>query len=300
VSRRVRPPAVAGSFYPAGPEGLARVVDRLLAAAEPAVPGARPEALIVPHAGYAYSGPVAATAYATLRPFVESIRRAVVIGPAHFVPLSGTAVPASEAWSTPLGEMPIDDELRTAAVGAGATVDDEPHAPEHSIEVQLPFLQRLIGPEAPVLPIAVGLAQAEDVAEVLSSLWRADGSIVLVSTDLSHYHDRETARRLDRRTAEAVVAVDPEALGPEDACGVFALRGVLALARRLGLDVRLLDLRTSADTAGDPSSVVGYGAFAIGSAAHEGRVTRRERASATRPSGSRRSVRRPGSSPGSV
>ncbi len=298
MSRRVRPPAVAGSFYPAGPEGLARVVDRLLAAAEAPELETPPEALIVPHAGYAYSGPVAATAYATLRPFASSIRRVVVLGPAHFVPLAGTAVPAAEAWGTPLGEVPIDDELRAAAVGAGAAVDDDPHAPEHSIEVQLPFLQRLLWPEVPVLPIAVGLTPAEDVAGLLSGLWEADGSIVLVSTDLSHYRDRETARRLDRRTADAVLAADPAAIGPEDACGAFALRGALETARRLGLRVRLLDLRTSADTAGDPTSVVGYGAFAIGG--RDSELTPRERAEGTRPSRPRRSTRRSGSPPGSA
>ncbi len=300
MSPSVRPPAVAGSFYPAGPEGLARVVDRLLAAAGPPALDAMPEALIVPHAGYAYSGPVAASAYAALRPFAGSLRRAVVVGPAHFVPLSGIAVPAAEAWSTPLGEVPIDDELRTAAARAGAAVDDEPHAPEHSIEVQLPFLQRLLGPEVPVLPVAVGVTRAEDVARALESVWRAEGSIVVVSTDLSHYHDRETARRLDRHTAEAVVAVDPQAIGPGDACGAFALRGALELARRLGLSVRLLDLRTSADTAGDPSSVVGYGAFAVVAGADEAEVTRRGPESATRPSGSRRRSRRSGLPPGSA
>ncbi len=260
---RVRPPAAAGTFYPADPAGLASLVDGLLAGAPAAVPERRPGCLVVPHAGYVYSGPVAATAYALLRGSAGSVRRVALFGPAHFVPLRGAAVPEAEAWATPLGEVAVDGGLRDLAVACGAEVDDQPHAPEHSLEVQLPFLLRVLGPEVGILPVAVGVSGAAEVADLMAAV-RGGCDLLLVSTDLSHYHDDATAKRLDRRTAEAVVAGDPGAIGPEDACGAFALRGIVELARREELPVRLLDLRTSADTAGDPWRVVGYGAFAVG------------------------------------
>jgi hypothetical protein len=201
---------------------------------------------------------VAATAYALLRR--STVRRVAVFGPAHFVPLRGTAVPAVTSWRTPLGSVDIDAELREAAVGRGAGVDDAPHGPEHSLEVQLPFLQRVLGERLSVLPIAVGLSEPAEVADVIGAL--LPRALVVVSTDLSHYLDDAAAKRRDRRTADAIIARDPDAIGPDDACGAHALRGLLELARHEDLRVRLLDLRTSADTAGDPWRVVGYGAFA--------------------------------------
>lgn len=258
---RVRPPVAAGTFYPATNDALADVVDDLLAAAEPSE--LLPEAVIVPHAGYAYSGPIAATAYASLGPVAALIERVVLFGPAHFAMLRGMAVPDAGSWDTPLGAMPIDPQLRETAVGAGAVVDDLPHAPEHSLEVQLPFLQRILRRGTTVLPVAVGTSDPGGVADVMEALWGGSETLVVISTDLSHYHDDETAKRLDRRTADAILARDPGALGPEDACGVHALRGMVELARRRDLEVRLLDLRTSADTAGDPWRVVGYGAFGL-------------------------------------
>lgn len=261
--RRVRPPAAAGTFYPADPATLAGTVDRLLAEAVAPSDGGAPVALIAPHAGYVYSGPIAATAYATLRRHREAFDRVAILGPAHFVPLLGTAVPSADAWATPLGEMPVDDGLRDAALEQRAPRDDGPFAPEHSIEVQLPFLQRLCSVALPVLPVAVGIASPGSVAELVAALGSVPATLVVVSTDLSHYRDDATAKRLDRRTAEAVLARDAAAIGDEDACGVFALRGLTEHARRERLDVRLLDLRTSADTAGDPTAVVGYGAFAL-------------------------------------
>ncbi len=261
---RVRFPTAAGSFYPAETVELARTVDELLAAAEAPEEGApAPEALVVPHAGYEYSGPVAASAYVLLRPGADAAKRVVVLGPAHFAPLRGAAVPGADTWGTPLGEVPVDVDLRDAAARAGAAIDDRPHAPEHSLEVQLPFLQRLLGAGLTVLPVAVGLASPVEVANLIAAVRGAPGVLVVVSTDLSHYFDHKTACRLDRRTADAILARNPEAIGPEDACGAFALRGLVEHARRSGLEVTLLDLRTSADTAGDPSRVVGYGAFAL-------------------------------------
>jgi hypothetical protein len=240
-------------------EALAGMVDALLANARPTAPPGALVGVVVPHAGYAYSGPVAATAYALLREF--EVARVALFGPAHFVALRGSAVPSADAWRTPLGDVSVDAELRDVALGHGARADDLPHEPEHSLEVQLPFLQRAIPGGFTVLPVVVGLAGPEEVAELIGALLPL--AFVVVSTDLSHYLDDETAKRRDRRTADAVLARDLQAIGPEDACGSYALRGVVELARRGDLAITLLDLRTSADTAGDPWRVVGYGAFAV-------------------------------------
>ena len=256
---RVRRPAAAGTFYPGERDALASAVDALLATAGEPPSGPSPTALIVPHAGYVYSGPIAATAYGLLR--ASGLPRVALFGPAHFVPTRGTAVPGVDAWRTPLGDLPIDGELREVAAGCGARVDDRPHEPEHSLEVQLPFLQRVFGEAVSVLPVAVGFAAPEEVSPLIEAVLPT--ALVVVSTDLSHYHDQATAARLDRRTAEAVVAREPDAISTEDACGSYALRGIVELARRADLSIRLLDLRTSADTAGEPWRVVGYGAFAV-------------------------------------
>ena len=254
-----RRPAVAGRFYPRSPATLAATVDRLLDAVE--VPDGEPlaPAYVVPHAGYVFSGPTAAHVYARLRRHAERVERVVLIGPAHFVPLTGCAVPASQAWATPLGELPVAD---LTAVAAHVSVDDAPHVPEHSLEVQLPFLQRALGRPVPILPIAVGRTPPEAVAAALAAAVAA-GTVVLCSTDLSHYLDQAAAMDRDARTASAVEALAPDRIGVRDACGVFALRGLLSWARTGALRPELLCLATSADTAGDPSRVVGYGAFAI-------------------------------------
>ena len=260
---RVRTPAVAGTFYPARPGELKRMVDDLLAGALTPEGAPSPAALVVPHAGYVYSGPVAATAYARLRGTAASISRVVAFGPVHYVPVRGAAVPAADAWATPLGEVPIDPVLRERAVARGAAVDDRPHAPEHALEVQLPFLQRVLAPGFSFLPVAVSDLSAGETADLIDAFFGETGTLVLVSTDLSHYHDLETARRLDRRTADTILARDASALSGEDACGFYPLRGLMDLARRKGLPIELLDLRTSGDTAGDPGRVVGYSAFAV-------------------------------------
>ena len=257
----IRPPAVAGAFYPADPDELARTVDGLLDRAAVDAEGPRPSALVVPHAGYPYSGPTAAAGYACVRDL--EARRVVVLGPAHFVGLAGMAVPRAEAWRTPLGTVELDGELRALAAAAGAAIDDEPHAPEHAIEVQLPFLQRALAEGWTFLPVAVGSTPPEPVADLLDPLW-GNVDLLVVSTDLSHYLDETTARRIDRATAEAVLRLDLGGVGRDAACGGYALRGLLAFAARHDLAPRLLRLSTSADASGDPSSVVGYGAFAFG------------------------------------
>lgn len=253
----VRLPAVAGRFYPAEPDALARAVDD--AVGLPAG-GEAPKALIAPHAGYVYSGPIAGSAYRSVAAARGTVARVVIAGPAHFVRLRGLAVPEATAWRTPLGDVAIDAEARAALPAVRA--DDEPHEPEHAIEVQLPFLQRVLG-EVTIVPIAVGRGATDEAAAALDAVWREADTLVVVSSDLSHYHDHETAQRLDARTAEAIVALDPGAVGDGDACGAAAIRGLLAVARRRGMRATCLDLRTSGDTAGDRDRVVGYGAFAF-------------------------------------
>jgi AmmeMemoRadiSam system protein B len=261
---RVRAPAVAGFFYPEDPDELAAAVDACLAGAAPPRAGEpAPKALVVPHAGYVYSGPVAASAYARIAPHAGAIRRVVLLGPAHRVFVRGLAAPRADGFATPLGVVPID----RAAVDAVAAlpqlaVSDAPHAGEHSLEVQLPFLQRLLG-EFALAPFAVGEASAEEVAEVIDRLWGGPETLVLVSSDLSHYHDYATARRLDRATRASIEALEPGELGPDSACGRAPLCGLLRVARRRGLRAETLDLRSSGDTAGGRERVVGYGAWAF-------------------------------------
>ena len=258
---RVRRPAVAGLFYPADPLELEAAVQAYLAGADPAGPA--PKAIVAPHAGYVYSGPIAGSAYRPVVPARGRISRVVLLGPAHRTPDAGIAASAADAFATPLGQLAVDTGARDALVDAGVVaVRDDAHAEEHSLEVQLPFVQVGLG-DVTVLPLAVGQVPPDRVASVLDRVWGGEETLVVVSTDLSHYLDHAGATELDRRTAEAVVAGRPERLGRHDACGVIPLQGLLAAANQRGLGVELLDLRTSADTAGSPDRVVGYGAFAV-------------------------------------
>jgi len=264
--RHVRPAAVAGVFYPDDPALLAEQVDTLVAAASrSAAPS--PKALVLPHAGYLYSGPIAATGYATLRARSEPVTRVVLLGPAHRAPVRGLATSSADAWATPLGEVPIDDQARRAACALpGVTIDDAAHALEHSLEVHLPFLQRVLGDGFALVPFVVGRAEADTVAAVLDLLWGGDETIIIASSDLSHYLDHATASARDRRTASAIVECRVDDLAPDDACGAYPVRGLLIAAARHGLHPTLLDLRSSGDTAGSPDRVVGYGAFALDAA----------------------------------
>lgn len=264
IHGNIRRPAVAGAFYAADSDQLEADVRGLLADArsEPPV-GADLKALIVPHAGYVYSGPVAASAYAALRGREGRIERVVLFGPAHRVPVRGLAAPATDAFETPLGEVPIDREalLRAEALPQ-VLVDDRPHALEHSLEVQLPFLQHLLG-SFQLVPFVVGDASHEEVADVMDLLWGGAETLIVVSSDLSHYYDHATARRLDAATSRAIESLDPSALDPESACGRIPVGGLLIAARRHGLHVDALDVRNSGDTAGPRDRVVGYGAYAL-------------------------------------
>ena len=271
----VRPAAVAGSFYPDDARVLAAVVEDFLAeaaeAAEtaevaPVAPAAPPKAVIVPHAGYVYSGPVAACAYARLRAdgAQSRIRRVVLVGPSHYVAFSGLALPSAEAFETPLGRVAVDREaVKRALAAPGVSVRDAAHADEHALEVQLPFLQRVLG-DFEIVPLLAGSARPEAVAAVLDALWGGPETLVVISSDLSHYHDQATARRLDAATAAAIEAGALANIGPEDACGCVGIAGMLAAAPRHRLSIERLALATSADTSGPWHSVVGYGAWAFG------------------------------------
>lgn len=260
---RVRPAAVAGRFYPGDARALAAMVDDALAHAA-APTGRPPKALVVPHAGYVYSGPIAASGYRRLSAVRDVIRRVVLMGPAHYVGVRGLAVSSADAFVTPLGPVPVDAEAREAVLGLpGVVVDDRAHAPEHSLEVHLPFLQRTLDRFA-VLPLVVGAADARTVAHVLDTVWGGDETLIVVSSDLSHYLDHARAQQRDRATADAILRGEGATLTDEDACGVAPLRGLLVAAAEHGLHGELVDLRTSGDTAGDPDRVVGYGAFSFG------------------------------------
>jgi AmmeMemoRadiSam system protein B len=263
---RVRPAAVAGAFYPAHADELANQVDAYVAhgaTAGPPVGGPRVRAVIVPHAGYVYSGPVAGVAYSRLARLTDTVRHVLLLGPAHYVPVNGMAVPSVGACSTPLGMVPVAEDLRARLLDQpGVTVDDVAHEPEHSLEVQLPFLQRTL-PRADVLPVIVGRATPGAVADALEP-WATDSeTVIVVSSDLSHYLDYQTARNRDEATAAAIVGRQHERIQDDDACGSRPVRGLLELARRRGWSVHLLDLRSSGDTAGPRDRVVGYGAFVV-------------------------------------
>jgi MEMO1 family protein len=257
----VRPAAVAGLFYPDRPAELTSMVEGFLGGA-PADGRPVPKAVIAPHAGYVYSGPIAGSAFRTVAPAVGTIQRVILLGPAHFVPIHGLALPGDGRFSTPLGEIRIEPEGCQVAIRLPQVrVIPEAHVREHSLEVELPFLQTLLG-EFDLVPLVVGQASGEEIAEVLDRLWGGPETLVVISSDLSHYLSYEAARRADRETADAILALKGP-LQSRQACGAAPINGLLTAARQRGMRSELLDLRNSADTAGDPSRVVGYGAFAF-------------------------------------
>lgn len=259
VMKRIREPAVAGSFYPSNPDELRTAVETLLDRAvvrENPVP----RALVVPHAGYIYSGPVAASAYAQLLPHRESIRRVVLLGPAHRIPLRGLALPGCEVFDSPLGPVPLDLDTTDKLNHPAVTVDPEAHRLEHSLEVQLPFMQVVLG-NFLLVPLVVGAADAETVSAVIRPLWDKPSTLLVVSTDLSHYLPYDEAQRRDHATCKSIEGLDASCIGHSDACGAAPLKGLLAAASRKGLAVHTLDLRNSGDTAGGRAQVVGYGAW---------------------------------------
>lgn len=255
-----QPPSQAGRFYEAAPRRLAAEVDRLVGEARvEALPGAK--AVIAPHAGYLYSGPIAGSAFATWVGSGGRITRVVLVGPSHHVDFHGAALPAASALSTPLGTVPIDLQAAEQLCRLpGVRVLAEAHAREHALEVELPFLQRVLG-EFQVVPLVLGRAGDDEVAAWLEAVWGGPETRFVISSDLSHYLDYETARQVDGRTAAAVEAGEGRRLDGMCACGYKAIRGFLQLAAARGLAAETLDLRNSGDTAGPRDRVVGYGAF---------------------------------------
>ncbi|MEN6585655.1 MAG: AmmeMemoRadiSam system protein B [Sulfuricella sp.] len=262
---QIRPAAVAGAFYPGESGVLMHDVKAMLAAAQ-AHSGARatpPKALIVPHAGYIYSGPIAASAYAQLIPARATIRRVILLGPVHRVAVRGLALPGSvDSFETPLGIVPLDKKAMDSIADLPQVVDSPPaHAWEHSLEVQLPFLQQVLN-NFSLVPLAVGDATPQEVAQVLERLWGSEETVIVISSDLSHYLPYDVAKRVDHGTAQAILALDAP-VSHEQACGGTPVNGLLLAARHHHLAAQLLDLRNSGDTAGDRDRVVGYGAFAF-------------------------------------
>ncbi|USE38475.1 AmmeMemoRadiSam system protein B [Endozoicomonas sp. SCSIO W0465] len=256
----IRQPAVAGTFYPDSPSALTSMVKEMLSDARPR--DFSPKVLIVPHAGFLYSGPVAASAYRLLHSMRKNIHRVALLGPSHRVPLQGMALPDCEAFATPLGNIPLDiaamEELKQFSQ---IETVDEAHTCEHSLEVQCPFLQECLD-DFKLIPIVVGDTSPIAVAEVIEHLWGAEETLIIISSDLSHYHSYEEACYRDNQTVKAIEQLSDNLTGGQ-ACGCYPLNGVLKVAQHRGMDVITLDVRNSGDTAGDKSRVVGYGAFVI-------------------------------------
>jgi len=255
----IREPAVAGQFYPGNSRELSTTI-RVLLEDVRAEAGPAPKALIVPHAGYIYSGPVAASAYAMLRPHREQYKRVILLGPAHRVAVRGLALSAADVFHTPLGDVLLDKEVIAALDIPEVMVFDAAHQFEHSLEVHLPFLQSVIDSFS-IVPLIVGDAAAATVAEVIDALWGGPETLIVVSSDLSHYLSYEKARTADNATCQAIEKIQAEHIDNQGACGATPICGLLITAKRRGMKVTTLDLRNSGDTAGDRSRVVGYGSW---------------------------------------
>ncbi|MFH1263917.1 MAG: AmmeMemoRadiSam system protein B [Pseudomonadota bacterium] len=260
---RIRPAAVAGAFYPGATRELEQTVREFLSEADSSARTVPPKALIVPHAGYIYSGPIAATAYAQLSSIADRIRRVVILGPAHRVPVEGLALPDVDWFETPLGKVEVDKVPEIAdlpQVGSNYYAHEE----EHSLEVQLPFLQKVLR-EFKIVPLVVGRASPEEVAEVLERLWGGEETLIVISSDLSHYLPYADAQRTDQGTAKEILTWEVP-ITHEQACGATPVNGFLVAAKKHDLTGELLDLRNSGDTAGDRRQVVGYASFAFSKA----------------------------------
>lgn len=255
----IRPPAVAGRFYPDRPDELRRMVAEFLCRTKPQA--ATPKAVIAPHAGYIFSGPVAASAHAQFMPDRNVIRRIVLMGPSHHVMFDGLAASNAEFFATPLGLVPVDtDVIRELVALPRVAILDEAHTSEHSLEVQLPFLQIVLN-EFKIVPLLTGSISDEAVAEIIATLWDGAETRFVISSDLSHYYNYTRAQKLDSATSRAVEHLRPEQIMPEQACGRTPLCGLLRSAQQHGLHAHTVDLRNSGDIGGPRNEVVGYGAF---------------------------------------
>ncbi len=259
----IRPAAVAGMFYPADFAEAARQIDAFLAAVAVPPEMPPPKAIIVPHAGWVYSGPVAASAYARLRPLKGRIERVVLLGPSHRVPFRGLALSGADFWASPLGNIRLDrDGAKRLKTLPGVGEFEMAHAQEHSLEVHLPFLQAVLG-EFLLLPVVVGDVPPEAVADAIDAVWGGAETLIVVSSDLSHYLDYAGCRRADAATTLAIEHLDPAAIDRDGACGRIPVGGLLICAKRHGLGITTLDVRNSGDTAGTKDRVVGYGAWML-------------------------------------
>lgn len=259
----VRAPAVAGMFYPSRADSLRSDVASYIAHGRKTAGSIKPKALIAPHAGYAYSGPIAGSAYACLSRMADEITRVVLLGPSHRVAFSGIARSGAEAFETPLGDVPLDNGSdATLAAFDFVIVNDRAHRDEHSLEVHLPFLQCALK-SFELVPLVVGNTSPESVHDVMEKLWGGRETLIVVSTDLSHYLPYDHARRVDEVTTIAIEKLSPEKIHFDQACGALAVQGLLLSARKHGLKATTVDLRNSGDTAGDKNAVVGYGAYAF-------------------------------------
>lgn len=255
----IRQPAVAGQFYPGHASELSGTIRAYFDAAQ-IQEGPAPKALIVPHAGYIFSGPVAATAYARLRPYRQLYSRVILLGPCHRVAIKGLALSGADVFRTPLGDVPLDKQAIDALDMPDVTVVDAAHQFEHSLEVHLPFLQSVVESFS-LVPLVVGDVAAETVARVIDALWGGPETLIVVSSDLSHYLAYDKARATDTITCEAIENLQDQRIDHESACGATPIRGLLIATKRRGMKVITLDLRNSGDTAGDKSRVVGYGSW---------------------------------------
>jgi len=258
----VRMPAVAGQFYTDNAEVLSDQIRQFLLQA-PAESASAPKAIIAPHAGYIYSGPVAASAYKTLEPVRDKISRVIIMSPAHRYGFRGIAWSAADYFRTPLGDLKVDqDAIKKLDQLSFVANTEQAFEGEHALEVHLPFLQSVLN-DFEIVPFIVGMATPEQVAEVLETLWGDEETLIVISSDLSHFHDYQTARQRDHKTSQLIEALDYQHIHGEDACGVYPMSGLLLAAKRKNLHATLLDLRNSGDTAGSHDSVVGYGAYII-------------------------------------
>ena len=250
MSETVRMPAVAGMFYPADPDELRMQIEGFLAEVGK-IEGPSPKAIIAPHAGTIYSGPIAASAYARIQP--DGIERVVLLGPSHHVLLRGLASSSADVWRTPLGDVPLEKTIELL-------VNDAAHESEHSLELQLPFLQTVLG-KFNLVPLVVGDASKEEVADTLDALWGGPETLIVISSDLSHYMSYHEGRALDIAASKAIVDLDTRGLDWDNACGLRPIAGLVCLAKQKGMRAELVDLRSSGDTAGSKDQVVGYGAY---------------------------------------
>ncbi len=263
-SMKVRRPAVASSFYPASAVELACTIELLFDSARRAPCPRTPKAIVAPHAGYGYSGPVAASAYASILPARGLVTRAVLLGPAHYVPFEGLATSDAVSFTTPIGELVCDRDAALALAGLPhVAAVDVVHESEHSIEVQLPFLQAALGEQVQIVPILVGSIGDEHVGRLLDALWDGDETLVVVSSDLSQHLDYESGKARDAATTRSIEALDADAIRDEDVCGSSSLRALIRAAKRREMTISTLDVRSSGDTAGARNEVVGYGAWAV-------------------------------------